>query len=58
MDGEGAYSHTKRSILYMVINAYQVQTVVSAAQEIDPKVFITINNTERIIGNYYQKPLE
>ena len=58
MEGEGAYSHTKRSILYMVINAYQVQSVVSAAQEIDPKVFITINNTERIIGNYYQKPLE
>lgn len=56
--GEGAYSHTPRCLLYMVVNAFQVDEVVDAAREADPKIFISVSRTERIIGNYYQKPLE
>lgn len=56
--GEGAYSKKPKCLLYMVVNAYQVSDVVSSAQEVDPNIFISISKTERIIGNYYQKPLE
>jgi len=56
--GEGAYSKQPKCLLYMVVNAFQVNEVVMHAQEIDPKIFITVSKTERIIGNYYQKPLD
>lgn len=56
--GEGAYSKQPKALLYMVVNAYQINEVVQSAQEIDPTIFISVSNTERIIGNYYQKPLE
>lgn len=56
--GEGGYSHTPRSVLYMVINEFEVDDVVEACKAVDPQVFISINKTERVIGNYYQKPLE
>jgi uncharacterized membrane-anchored protein YitT (DUF2179 family) len=56
--GEGGYSHTPRSVLYMVINEFEVDEVVEACKAVDPQVFISINKTERVIGNYYQKPLE
>jgi uncharacterized membrane-anchored protein YitT (DUF2179 family) len=42
----------------MTINAYQVQEVIKAIRQVDPKVFINISKTERIVGNYYQKPLD
>lgn len=56
--GEGAYSKTPKCLLYMVVNAFEVNDVVEAAKLADPKIFISISKTERIIGNYYQKPLE
>ncbi len=56
--GEGGYSHTTKCMLYMVVNAFEVDEVVEAAKAADPKVFISISNAERVIGNYSQKPLE
>ena len=58
MDGEGAYSHSMKNVMMMTINSYQVQEVVQAVKKADPKVFINIFKTERIVGNYYQKPLD
>ena len=58
LDGKGAWSKLDKKMLYMTINAYQVQDVIHAIQEVDPKVFINISKTERIVGNYYQKPLD
>lgn len=58
IDGKGAWSKLDKKLLYMTINAYQVQEVVKAIQQADPKVFINISKTERIVGNYYQKPLD
>lgn len=56
--GEGGYSHTSKCMLYMVVNAFEVDEVVEVAKQADPKVFISISTAERVIGNYYQKPLE
>lgn len=56
--GEGGYSHTPKSLLYMVVNEFEVDDVIEACKEVDPSVFISVNKTERVIGNYYQKPLE
>lgn len=56
--GEGAYTKQKRCLLFMVVQEYQVNQVVYTAQKIDPHIFISVSNTERIIGNYHQTPLE
>jgi uncharacterized protein YuzE len=31
---------------------------VNIAQSVDEKVFIDISKTEKVIGNYYRKPLD
>jgi len=56
--GEGGYSHQPKSVLYMVVNEFEVEEVIEACTSVDPKVFISINKTEQVIGNYFQKPLE
>lgn len=58
LDAEGEYSHTKKNMLYMTCNSYQVNDIINSAKRIDPKVFINVSHVERIVGNYYQKPLE
>ncbi len=57
LDGEGQYTHTPKSILYMVLNAYEVENVLRITKEVDPKVFITMSKCEKVVGNYYQKPM-
>jgi len=56
--GEGGYSHQPKSVLYMVVNEFEVEEVIEACTSVDPKVFISVNKTEQVIGNYFQKPLE
>ncbi|MBN2850759.1 MAG: YitT family protein [Erysipelotrichaceae bacterium] len=56
--GEGGYSHQEKCMLYTVVNAFEVDDVIEAAKSADPRVFISISGAERVIGNYYQKPLE
>ncbi len=56
--GEGMYSHQRKNMLFMVVNAYQVNEIALIIQEIDPKAFVNIGVTERVIGNYYQTPLD
>lgn len=58
MNGEGMYSHSDVSLLMMTANEYQIEAIVAAVRGIDDKAFITVNKTERIIGNYYQVPLD
>ena len=55
---EGAWSHSKHSILLMTVNTYQVKAVEKKIIEIDPKAFLTIDTVKRVVGNYHQEPLE
>ncbi len=57
-DGEGVYTHQSRSLLFMVINAYELHDVLNAIKKVDARAFISISTSERIVGNYYQKPLD
>ncbi len=58
LSAEGMYSHQDISVLYMTVSDYQVEKVTCAVKKVDPHAFITINKTEKIIGNYYQEPME
>ena len=58
INGKGGYAHQDETVLLMTINAFQVDELVHAAQKADPQVFISISHTERIVGRFYQAPLE
>lgn len=54
----GAYKKTETTMLYTVVNSFQTDDVVKAILNVDPKAFINVQNTQLVIGNYYQKPLD
>jgi len=56
IEATGCYEGAPRSILYSVIGREQVDIVISAIMEIDPKAFINVINTEQINGRFYTKP--
>ena len=56
IEATGCYVGAPRSILYSVIGREQVDIVISAIMEIDPKAFINVINTEQINGRFYTKP--
>lgn len=58
IDCEGAYSQKEHKMLLITVGNDQVKEVISSILEADNKAFITENHVERIVGNYYQKPID
>ena len=58
MEATGEFSHKPKSVLFSTLNSYQLHDVVEAIHKVDPHVFINISHTDKIIGNFYQKPLD
>lgn len=58
LDGKGMYTHSNVSMLLTTVNAFQVDALIHAIREVDEHAFIMINKTEKIVGNYYQLPLD
>ena len=58
VNGEGAYSHTPRKIIYMVVSSSQVKDVISLARKVDHNSFITVTALVQVYGNFFIKPVE
>ncbi len=56
IEGTGCFEGAPRNILYYVIGREQVDVVIAAIREIDPKAFINVINTEQVNGRFYKKP--
>lgn len=56
IEGTGCFEGAPRHILYSVIGREQVDVVIAAIKEIDPRAFINVINTEQINGRFYKKP--
>ena len=54
--GEGSYSHEVKEVLYTVCGKYEEKHLTDAIMEIDPKAFVNIMDTHRVVGNFKQKP--
>lgn len=54
----GAYSNREHDLLMLSINNNQLKEVEACILRIDPHAFMSLTHVERIIGNYYQKPME
>ena len=55
---EGAFKHQPHTMLLITVNNYQLPEVINCIRKADEHAFMTLNAVEKIIGNYYQKPLE
>lgn len=54
----GAFTNQEHSLLLIDVNTYQLKDVIESIRKADSHAFITIHSVDRVIGNYYQKPLE
>ena len=57
-DAEGAYSHTARKIIYIVVSSSEVKKVVTLARRVDQNAFITVTSLVQVYGNFFIKPVE
>ncbi len=55
---QGGYSGEERWLLLITVNTYQLHNILHAIQSADAHAFIITAAVDRIIGNYYQIPLE
>ena len=58
VNGEGAYSHTQRKVIYMVVSSSQVKSVVALSRKVDAHAFITVTALVQVYGNFFIKPVE
>ena len=54
--GIGNFTHSPRNVLYTVVGKYEEQQLINLILKIDPKAFVNIMDSERVIGNFIQKP--
>lgn len=57
-EAEGVYSHTLKSVLMITCGTFQVNDIIRHAKKADDRIFVTVNHIEKVVGNYYQQPLD
>lgn len=58
VNGEGAYSHAPRIIIYIVVSSNEVKNVVALARKVDHNAFISVTSLVQVYGNFFIKPVE
>ncbi len=56
--GEGGFAHQKECLIFTTITMDEYDALVKHIKEVEPKAFITVNSTEKIIGRFIQKPFD
>ena len=55
---KGGYSHSDKTIVYMVVSSNEVKRVVSLVKKVDQHSFITVTSLVQAYGNFFIKPIE
>ena len=58
VDGEGAYSHTARKVIYIVVSSSEVKGVIALSRRVDHNAFISVTSLVQVYGNFFTKPVE
>ena len=53
----GAYTHTDRNVIWMVVSNAEVKKVIRVAKRVDPHVFISSIPLSQVYGNFFNKPI-
>ncbi|MDO4377526.1 MAG: YitT family protein [Erysipelotrichia bacterium] len=56
MDGIGGFTQEPRKVLYTVCGQYETNNLIEKILSLDPKAFINITHSQRVIGNFHEKP--
>ncbi len=56
LEGIGTYSDQNRTVLYTIVGTYEQKQFIEVIQQIDPKAFIYVINSEKVVGNFIEKP--
>ena len=54
---EGAYNHHQKTILFTIISRYEMSELEMAMKESDPKAFVSISGSVKILGHFYEPSL-
>jgi len=57
-EGFGSYEKKSRTLLYSVVTASQIKTLIPAIRQIDEEAFINVLKTDQLNGRFYQKPFD
>ena len=55
---EGAYSHSEKTMLIMVVSSNELKKVVKAAKSVDKHAFIMTYRIRQVYGNFFVRPVE
>lgn len=58
LQGEGAYQHCERDVVYSIVSKGESKAVIRAVREVDDEAFINAVRTEALSGRFYQRPTE
>ena len=58
LDGIGSYEKQERKVVYSVVSRSEVEKVILAIKQADPKAFANSIRTEQLSGHFYRKPTE
>ena len=56
LEGEGAYEHCERYVVYSVVSRAEVRKVMRVVKAVDPKAFVNVMRTEQLYGRFYRRP--
>ncbi|MFD1471239.1 YitT family protein [Companilactobacillus mishanensis] len=54
-DAEGAYKHEEKTILFTVISRAEQHELENAMVDSDPHAFVSVTDTVKVLGRFYQK---
>jgi uncharacterized membrane-anchored protein YitT (DUF2179 family) len=57
-EGFGSYEKKSRTLLYSVVTASQIKTLIPAIRKIDGEAFINVLKTDHLTGRFYQRPFD
>ncbi len=57
MKVEGAYSHHEKTMVYVVISAYELHSLVNMVKRLDETAFITTTPVKQVFGNFKRKTI-
>lgn len=56
--GEGAYTKSPKTMLFMVVNAFEVGEVTRIILSVDQHAFINVTKSERVVGNFVRQKIQ
>jgi len=57
-EGFGSYEKKSRTLLYSVVTASQIKTLIHEIRKIDNDAFINVLKTDQLNGRFYQRPFD